>query len=77
MIEEGGDVSAFESFTLDDAGGEKSAPKEAPKEEAAESTEAPDSGSDTAPPAGKGASKDSAPRAPGVRVHRWQVADKF
>lgn len=51
MIEEGGDVSAFESFTLDDAGGEKAAPKEAPKEEASESTEAPDSGSGTAPPA--------------------------
>lgn len=50
MIEEGGDVSAFESFTLDDAGGEKAAPKEAPKEEASESTEAPDSGSGTAPP---------------------------
>jgi pyruvate dehydrogenase E2 component (dihydrolipoamide acetyltransferase) len=50
MIEEGGDVSAFESFTLDDAGGEKSAPKEAPKEEASESTEAPDSGAGTAPP---------------------------
>lgn len=51
MIEEGGDVSAFESFTLDDAGGEKAAPKEAPKEESSESTEAPDSGSGTAPPA--------------------------
>lgn len=50
MIEEGGDVSAFESFTLDDAGGQKAAPKEAPKEEASESTEAPDSGSGTAPP---------------------------
>lgn len=62
MIEEGGDVSAFESFTLDDAGGEKAAPKEAPKEEAAESTEAPDSGSGTAPPASKGEStKESAP----------------
>jgi pyruvate dehydrogenase E2 component (dihydrolipoamide acetyltransferase) len=61
MIEEGGDVSAFESFTLDDAGGEKSAPNEAPKHEAAESTEAQDSGSDTTPPAGKGVSKDSVP----------------
>lgn len=58
MIEEGGDVSAFESFTLDDAGGEKAAPKEPPKEEAAESTEAPDSGSATAPPAGKGESSE-------------------
>ena len=50
MIEEGGDVSAFESFTLDDAGGQKAAPKEAPKEEASESTETPASGSGTAPP---------------------------
>ena len=50
MIEEGEDISAFESFTLEDAGGEKAPPKEAPKEEAAESSEPPDSGSGTAPP---------------------------
>ena len=49
MVEEGEDVSAFESFTLDDAGGEKSPPKESPKEEAAQSSEPPDSGSKTAP----------------------------
>ena len=51
MIEEGGDVSAFESFTLDDAGGEKAppSPKEAPKEEAAESSEPQDTGSKTSP----------------------------
>ncbi|MCJ1421440.1 pyruvate dehydrogenase complex dihydrolipoamide acetyltransferase component (E2) [Xylographa parallela] len=49
MIEEGADVAAFESFTLEDAGGEKAAPKEAPKEEAAESSEPPDSGSQTSP----------------------------
>ena len=48
MVEEGTDVSAFESFTLEDAGGEKSAPQ-APKEEAAESSEPPDSGSETSP----------------------------
>lgn len=53
MVEEGEDVSAFESFTLEDAGGEKAPPKEAPKEEASQSTEAPDSGSGTAPPAGE------------------------
>jgi pyruvate dehydrogenase E2 component (dihydrolipoamide acetyltransferase) len=52
MIEEGGDISAFESFSIDDAGGEKSAPKEAPKEEASESSEPADSGSKTAPPKG-------------------------
>ena len=51
MVEEGTDVSEFESFTLDDAGGEKAPPKEAPKEEASESSEPPDSGSATAPPA--------------------------
>ena len=49
MVEEGEDVSAFESFTLDDAGGEKAPPKEAPKEEASESSEPPDSGSETSP----------------------------
>ena len=51
MVEEGADVSAFESFTLDDAGGEKAPPKNAPKEEAAESSEPPDSGSKTSPSA--------------------------
>ena len=51
MVEEGEDVSAFESFSLDDAGGEKAppAPKEQPKEEAAESSEPPDTGSKTSP----------------------------
>ena len=50
MIEEGEDVSAFESFTLDDAGGEKAPPKkEDSKEEAAESSEPPDTGSKTSP----------------------------
>lgn len=50
MIEEGEDASAFESFTLEDAGGEKAAPPP-PKEEASESSEPADSGSKTAPPA--------------------------
>ena len=49
MIEEGGDVAAFESFTLEDAGGEKTSPKEAPKEEASQSSEPADSGSQTSP----------------------------
>lgn len=52
MIEEGGDASAFESFTLEDAGGEKEAPPP-PKEEASESSEKPDTQSGTAPPAPK------------------------
>ena len=49
MVEEGEDVSAFESFTLEDAGGEKAPPKDAPKEEASESSELADSGSKTSP----------------------------
>ena len=49
MVEEGADVSAFESFTLDDAGGEKAPPKEKPDQEAAEASEPPSSSSETAP----------------------------
>ncbi|OCT46130.1 Dihydrolipoyllysine-residue acetyltransferase component of pyruvate dehydrogenase complex, mitochondrial [Cladophialophora carrionii] len=60
MVEEGTDISEFESFTLDDAGGEKAPPKEQPKEESSEASEAPDSGSDTAPPSG---AKEPAPKA--------------
>ncbi len=50
MVEEGTDISSFESFTLDDAGGEKAPPKEAPKEEASQSSEPPESTASTAPP---------------------------
>jgi pyruvate dehydrogenase E2 component (dihydrolipoamide acetyltransferase) len=50
MIEEGADASAFESFSLEDAGGDKTAAAP-PKEEASESSEPADSGSNTAPPA--------------------------
>ena len=53
MIEEGEDVSAFESFTLDDAGGDKAPPKTDSKEEAADSSEPPETGSETAPPPSK------------------------
>jgi pyruvate dehydrogenase E2 component (dihydrolipoamide acetyltransferase) len=49
MIEEGADASAFESFTLADAGGESS-PAPAPKEEASVSAPS-DSGSKAAPSA--------------------------
>jgi pyruvate dehydrogenase E2 component (dihydrolipoamide acetyltransferase) len=48
MIVEGEDASAFESFTLEDAGGEK-APAAPPKEEASESSEPAGTGSGTAP----------------------------
>lgn len=50
MVGEGEDASAFESFTLEDAGGE-SAPAPAPKEEASESSEPADTKSGTAPKA--------------------------
>ena len=49
MVEEGTDVAPFESFTLDDAGGEKAPPKSEGGEEAAESSEPPDTGSETSP----------------------------
>lgn len=59
MVEEGEDVSAFESFSIEDAGGDKAAAP-APKEgEASESSEPPKSGSGTAPPA----KEESAPEA--------------
>ena len=59
MAEEGTDASAFESFTLDDAGGEKTPPKEAPKEESSQSSEPPSTGSQTEPPPKE--SKEPAP----------------
>ncbi|KAF2762147.1 dihydrolipoyllysine-residue acetyltransferase component of pyruvate dehydrogenase complex mitochondrial precursor [Pseudovirgaria hyperparasitica] len=62
MIGEGEDVSAFESFSVDDAGGEKEAPKEAPKEEASESSEPPNSGSSTAPPSSESGSSSIKPQ---------------
>jgi pyruvate dehydrogenase E2 component (dihydrolipoamide acetyltransferase) len=49
MIEEGEDASAFDSFTVEDAGGEKKA-SPPPKEEASESSEPADTKSGTAPP---------------------------
>jgi pyruvate dehydrogenase E2 component (dihydrolipoamide acetyltransferase) len=49
MIEEGEDASAFESFTLEDAGGEKEAPAPS-KKEASESSESADTGLGTASP---------------------------
>jgi len=49
MIEEGGDVSAFDSFTVADAGGEKAPERGGAKQEAAEASEPPQEGSATAP----------------------------
>lgn len=64
MVEEGTDVAPFESFTLDDAGGEKEPPKKASNEEASESSEPPDTGSKTSPstlPTGKESQSEPAP----------------
>ena len=55
-MEDAGDVSAFESFTIDDAGGEKEPPKEA-KKGGSESSEPADTGSKTAPSSNEGESK--------------------
>ena len=48
MAEEGTDVSAFDSFTVEDAGGEKEA-KEGSGQEAANASEPPSNSSNTAP----------------------------
>ncbi|KAI9807414.1 MAG: pyruvate dehydrogenase complex dihydrolipoamide acetyltransferase component (E2) [Piccolia ochrophora] len=62
MVEEGEDIAPFESFTLEDAGGEK-APAQPSKEEAAESSEPSDTGSGTSPPPPKEEPKSSKPAA--------------
>ncbi|GAM84563.1 hypothetical protein ANO11243_025590 [Dothideomycetidae sp. 11243] len=62
MVEEGGDISAFESFSIEDAGGEKSAPKGDSKQEAADASEPPQEGSGTSPASPK-ESESSKPQA--------------
>ncbi|KAF1949686.1 dihydrolipoamide acetyltransferase [Byssothecium circinans] len=59
MVEEGEDVSAFESFSVEDAGGDKKADTPSKEGEASEASEPPKSGSGTAPPA----KEESAPQA--------------
>lgn len=49
MVEEGTDVSAFESFSIDDAGGDKEPPKEGAKQSGTEASEPPSEDSPTAP----------------------------
>ncbi|KAF2472976.1 pyruvate dehydrogenase [Lindgomyces ingoldianus] len=51
MVEDGEDISAFESFSVEDAGGDKAAPAAPKGGEASEASEPPASGSGTAPPA--------------------------
>lgn len=50
MIEEGEDASAFESFTLEDAGEQKAAPSKPSKKESSEPSEPAGTSSRTAPP---------------------------
>ncbi|KAJ4989688.1 dihydrolipoamide acetyltransferase component [Stagonosporopsis vannaccii] len=50
MVEEGEDVSAFDKFTIEDAGGDKKPDTPAKEGNAAEASEPADSGSKTAPP---------------------------
>jgi pyruvate dehydrogenase E2 component (dihydrolipoamide acetyltransferase) len=51
MVEEGADVSAFEGYSIEDAGGDKKADTPSKEGNAAEASEPPNSGSKTAPPA--------------------------
>ncbi|KAF2713165.1 dihydrolipoamide acetyltransferase component of pyruvate dehydrogenase [Pleomassaria siparia CBS 279.74] len=57
MVEEGEDVSAFESFSVEDAGGEAPKPKPSKEGDASEASEPSNSGSSTAP--SKGSSESS------------------
>ena len=61
MVEDADSVSAFSEFSIDDAGGDKAKPESDSKggQEASMATEAPDSGSNTAPPAGAAPKKES------------------
>lgn len=63
MIEEGGDVSAFESFSVEDAGGESAPPKDGKGQEDLEASEPPQSGSATAPEAKSSQEEPSSPQA--------------
>ncbi|KAJ9656939.1 pyruvate dehydrogenase complex dihydrolipoamide acetyltransferase component (E2) [Coniosporium apollinis] len=49
MVEEGTDISAFESFSIEDAGGDKEPPKEGAKQSGMDASEPPSDGSATAP----------------------------
>ena len=59
MVEEGEDVSAFESFSIEDAGGDKKPDTPSKEGDASEASEPPNTGSKTAPPA----KEESAPSA--------------
>jgi len=55
MVDEGADVSAFDAFTIEDAGGDKKPDTPSKEGEAAEASEPPSSNSKTAPPANEAA----------------------
>jgi pyruvate dehydrogenase E2 component (dihydrolipoamide acetyltransferase) len=50
LVEEGEDISAFEAFSIEDAGGDKTPETPSKEGEASEASEPADSGSKTAPP---------------------------
>jgi len=67
LVEEGGDVSAFESFSVEDAGGEKAPPAEEKKagQEDSMASEPPETGSKTAPaPKEEKSEETSSPKQP-------------
>jgi pyruvate dehydrogenase E2 component (dihydrolipoamide acetyltransferase) len=68
LVEDAADVEAFADFSIEDAGGNKNAPKEDKEagQEAANATEKPDSGSGTAPPSAE--SKVQQPESTGERI---------
>jgi pyruvate dehydrogenase E2 component (dihydrolipoamide acetyltransferase) len=68
LVEDAADVEAFADFSIEDAGGNKNAPKEDKEagQEAANATEKPDSGSGTAPPSAE--SKVQQPESTGERM---------
>ena len=69
MVEEASDVEAFADFSIEDAGGNKDAPKADKKEgqEASMATESPDSGSGTAPKKAESSSVEQ-PESTGERM---------
>ena len=64
MVEEGADVTPFEAFTLEDAGGEKAPPKQEEAGGGAEASEPADSGSKTAPPSAQKSPQPSKEQSP-------------
>jgi pyruvate dehydrogenase E2 component (dihydrolipoamide acetyltransferase) len=59
MVEDASDVAAFESFSIEDAGGEKTPEKQESKQETAEASEPPSSSSGTAPPSSEPSTSSS------------------